>query len=166
MATQSDLEQSQGQWDSALAHVRSLSAVDPRQPTPWAAMGGILSRLRRYPEARTAADQALQLAPADLQTIQLRARIELLAGDLPAAQAVLKRSAAKPADLAAYMSIYNDLYWALPVADQDMVLRLPPAAFDDDHATWAIVRAQIYQMRGDAAGARAWADSALAAQRI
>jgi len=61
------------------------------------------------------------------------------------------------------MSIYNDLYWALPVADQDMVLRLPPAAFDDDHATWAIVRAQIYQMRGDAAGARAWADSALAA---
>jgi len=163
MATQSDLEQSQGQWDSALAHVRSLSAVDPRQPTPWAAMGGILSRLRRYPEARTAADQALQLAPADLQTIQLRARIELLAGDLPAAQAVLKRSAAKPADLAAYMSIYNDLYWALPVADQDMVLRLPPAAFDDDHATWAIVRAQIYQMRGDAAGARAWADSALAA---
>ena len=40
------------------------------------------------------------------------------------------------------------------------MLRLPPSAFDNDRATWATVRAQIYALRGDAVHTRIYADSA------
>ncbi len=36
----------------------------------------------------------------------------------------------------------------------------PPSAFDDDRGTCALVRAQTYQLRGDQAQARIYADSA------
>jgi tetratricopeptide (TPR) repeat protein len=89
-----------------------------------------------------------------------RVEIELMAGDLAGARAALARSAVDPVTRATYLATYNDLYWALPAADQDVVLRLPVSAFDDDRATWATVRAEIYAMRGDAAHTRIYADSA------
>ena len=44
-------------------------------------------------------------------------------------------------------------------AQQQLLLRLPPDAFDNDRATWAIVLAQTYWVRGDQKRARAYADS-------
>ncbi|MEO8227958.1 MAG: protein kinase, partial [Gemmatimonadota bacterium] len=149
LATRVVLDASRGAWDSALVRTDAVLARDPRVAGRWQFKAQLLTRLHRYPEARAAADRALQLAPGDLQTIEYRALVELMAGDLPAAQAVLRRPGANPAALAAYMATYNDLYWALPEADQDLVLRFGPASFDNDRATWATVRAEIYAMRGD-----------------
>jgi tetratricopeptide (TPR) repeat protein len=44
-------------------------------------------------------------------------------------------------------------------AEQRQLLALPPSAFDDDRAGWAIVRAQTYHLWGDQARARIYADS-------
>ena len=162
LGTRADMAVGRGAWDSALALTDAALARDPRTAGRWSFKGQLLTRLHRYPEARAALDRALQIAPGDLQNVEYRVYVELMAGDLPAAQAVLRRPGANPADVAAYMATYNDLYWALPVADQDLVLRLGPASFDDDRATWATVRAEIYAMRGDAARTRIYADSALA----
>ena len=40
------------------------------------------------------------------------------------------------------------------------MLALPPSAFDDDRGVWGIVRAEIYQLRGDRRRAAVYADSA------
>lgn len=45
-------------------------------------------------------------------------------------------------------------------AQQRQLLTLPPAAFDDDRGTWAIVRAQTYALRADAAQTRLLSESA------
>nr|MBA2627097.1 hypothetical protein [Gemmatimonadales bacterium] len=162
LAMRATLDASRGAWDSALVRTDAVLARDPRVARRWGFKAQLLTRLHRYPQARAALDRGLQFAPGDLQMTEYRVLVELMAGDLPAAQAVLRRPGANPAALAAYMATYNDLYWALPEADQDLVLRLGPASFDNDRATWATVRAQIYAMRGDAAHTRIYADSALA----
>jgi tetratricopeptide (TPR) repeat protein len=161
MKARADLNR--GAPDSALVHIDGALARDPRTAGFWAVKVQTLVSLHRYAEARTAADRALQLAPGNLLYVQQRTRVELLMGDLAAAREVLRSSGANPAELAAYMSIYYDLYWVLPDTEQDLVLRLPLAAFDDDRASRATVLAQLYALRGDAARARSYADTAVTA---
>jgi serine/threonine-protein kinase len=161
MKARADLNR--GAPDSALVHIDGALARDPRTAGFWAVKVQTLVSLHRYAEARTAADRALQLAPGNLLYVQQRARVELLMGDLAAAREVLRSSGANPAELAAYMSIYYDLYWVLPDTEQDLVLRLPLAAFDDDRASRATVLAQLDALRGDAARARSYADTAVTA---
>ena len=40
------------------------------------------------------------------------------------------------------------------------VLSLPPSAFDNDRGVWALVRTELYELRGDSVRALAYADSA------
>jgi serine/threonine-protein kinase len=56
--------------------------------------------------------------------------------------------------------MYQDLYWVLDESQQREVLALPPSAFDDDRASWGIVRTELYRLRGDPVHAAAYADSA------
>jgi serine/threonine-protein kinase len=159
LTTQAAVEMQSGQWDSALVLVDAALARDPRSARSWRGKSDVLDRLHRYPEARAAADRGLQLEPGTLVMVQARAFPELMAGDLRAAQAVLRRSTASPAEVAVFMSIYNDLYWVLPEADQNVVLRLGPSSFGGDRSAWASVLAEIYAMRGDSARMRSYADS-------
>jgi hypothetical protein len=66
----------------------------------------------------------------------------------------------EPTALAAFMATQFDLFWVLDQQQQDLVLRLTPAAFDDDRGQWALVRAQVHALRGERAQARAYGDSA------
>jgi len=66
----------------------------------------------------------------------------------------------EPAALAAYVSIANDMAWALGDAGQELVLKSRPDMFGDDRLSWALALAQLYSIRGDAARARAYGDSA------
>jgi tetratricopeptide (TPR) repeat protein len=50
--------------------------------------------------------------------------------------------------------------WVLDDAQQKLLLRLPPSAFDGDRGLWGLVFAQTYALRGDAARVRVYADSA------
>jgi len=87
--------------------------------------------------------------------------VSLGQGDLAGARAGL-RAAPKEVDtaLVAYMATYNDLMWVLDDAEQALLLRLRPRAFDGDRGQWGIVFAQTYAIRGDPARARIYADSA------
>ena len=50
--------------------------------------------------------------------------------------------------------------WVLDEAQQRLLLRLSPAPFGDDRATWGFALAETHALRGDTALARAYADSA------
>ena len=65
-----------------------------------------------------------------------------------------------PGDLVAYLGNYWDLYWVLDEHQQELLFRLTPSAFDNDRATWGILYAHVYWLRGDKARARAFADTA------
>ncbi len=70
------------------------------------------------------------------------------------------RGVVDPTALVAFMATYWDLYWVLDDEQQQMVLRLTPAAYDGDEGTLSIVRAETYWLRGDTARARVAAESA------
>jgi tetratricopeptide (TPR) repeat protein len=88
--------------------------------------------------------------------------VPLTQGDLAGAQAVIRAvpPQVEPTALAAFFAVYADLYWVLDDSQQELLLRLPPSAFDDDRANWGIVLAQTHYLRGDLKAARAYADSA------
>jgi len=69
----------------------------------------------------------------------------------------------QPTALVGYIASYWDLYWLLDDAQQRLLLRLRPSAFDDDVGNWGLSLAATHYVHGDAARARAYADSARAA---
>jgi tetratricopeptide (TPR) repeat protein len=66
----------------------------------------------------------------------------------------------EPASLVAFFANYDDLYWILDHDQQQLLLRLTPAQFDNTRAAWAIVLAEVYALHGDRERTRAYADSA------
>jgi len=165
LATAGSTERALGQWDAALQHLQLARRLDPRSARVAGELHRTLNALRRYPEALAAGNEALALAPADLNIIQNQMIAYLGQGDLAGARSVLQAvpaTIAQPA-LVAYLATYNDLYWVLTDAEQQLLLRLPSSAFFDDPAAWGSVKMQTLWLRGDKAKARAYADSARAA---
>ena len=160
-----NIEQSVGLWDASIEHGRRVVMLDPRSITPRINLGTALLVMRRYDEAAVALDQALDLAPGDLGSVETRATVDLARGDLAGARAIIHRAEASVPQtaLVAYFGVYNDLYWALDSAQQDLLLTLPMSAFDGDRLIWGLVRAQTYQLRGEQRLARAYGDTAEAA---
>jgi TolB-like protein/Flp pilus assembly protein TadD len=154
-------EQSLGRWEAALAHLQRAQSLDPRSVVASRRLSMSLIRLRRYPEALVTAEHGVALAPNNLQLTENLAMVHLGQGDLAGARAVLQAAPKEvsPAALVAFVANYWDLSWVLDDAQQQLLLRLPPSAFDDDRGTWGIVLAQTYWLRGDRARARAYADS-------
>ena len=91
-----------------------------------------------------------------------KAMVHLGQGDLASARRVLREASdrVEPTALAAYVANYWDLFWVLQDDQQQLVLRLAPSAFDDDRASWGLVMAQTWHLRGNDVRARAYADSA------
>ena len=156
------IEQKMGRWDAALQHFARAHSLDPRSAISARRLGMTFLSLRRYPEARTAVDSALALAPTNLSIIEDRAMVSLAQGDLVGARAVIRAAPASvdPAALLVFLSMYQDLYWVLDDSQQQQLLALPVSAFDNSRSGWAIVRAQTYFVRGDRARTRIYADSA------
>jgi serine/threonine-protein kinase len=163
------IEISTGKWADALTHFSRAQALDPRSITIARRLAYTLLRMRRYPEALAACDRGLALAPDNVGIIETKAMVMLAQGDLEGARRVVRENAAHvdPTVLAASFGNYYELYWVLEPDQRDLLLRLTPSAFGD-RASWAIVLAQTYRLRGDRARTRTYADSALMAfdQRI
>jgi serine/threonine-protein kinase len=155
-------EQAMGRWDAALQHLAKAGALDPRSANTARRTGATLLWLRRYPEAQAALDRGLALAPTNLQIIELKAMVALAQGDLTGARAVMRTAltTVEPAALIAFFGYYWDLYWVLDDAQQQQLLTFPPSAFDNDRATWAIIRAETARLRGHPAESRVYADTA------
>jgi TolB-like protein len=168
LAMAGEVEASLGHWDSAVGFLQRSQALDPRSILPPSNLAQVLVWLRRYPEARTAVDHALVLAPTHLFAIENRTMVSLGQGDLASARAVVAAAPNEvdPAALVIFFAFSWDLYWVLDEAQQELLLRLTPNAFDGDRGNWGIVLAQTYWLRGEQARARVYADSArLAYQR-
>jgi serine/threonine-protein kinase len=151
-----------GRWEAARGHLEQAARLDPRSSFTAQLLGRVLLYTRRYTEAERALDHALQLVPANLLVRHTRARVALAQGDLPGAQAVL-RAAPKEVDptaLVAFVATHNDLVWVLDDAQQRLLLRLTPSAFDGDRAVWGAALAETYALRGDSGKARVYVDSA------
>jgi serine/threonine-protein kinase len=149
-------------WDEARTHLEQAVRLDPRSLQPANRLCLVLLYTRQYSAAEQALDHALQLTPEDLGLRHQRGMVALAQGDLAGAQAVIKAAPKEvdPTELVAYVATSEDLVWVLDHDQQQLLLRLTPSAFDDDRATWGLVRAQTYWLRGDRAKARAYADSA------
>jgi len=94
--------------------------------------------------------------------VSLKVMVAAGRGDLDSARAVIRiaQSRIDPAVLYPFFAGYQDMYWLLDDAQQREVLAAPPSAFDDDRGSWGLVRAGLYQLRGDAGRMRVYADSA------
>jgi tetratricopeptide (TPR) repeat protein len=94
--------------------------------------------------------------------VSLKVLVALARGDLDSARAVIHGAAQRidPETLLPFFANYQDLYWVLDDQQQRQVLSLPPSAFDDERASWALVRAELYHFRGDPVRTAVFADSA------
>ena len=149
-------------WEAARGHLQQAARLDPRSGITAHQLGLLLVCLRRYPEAERILDHAAQLLPADLIVREDRAIVALAQGNLARAQAII-RAAPKDVDptaLVASVASYLDLVWVLDEAQQRLLLRLRPSAFDDNRAQWGITLAQTYAVQGNTAKERVYADSA------
>ena len=150
-----------GRWEEARRHLEQAVRLDPHSRGPVRGLRVVLLYTHQYSEAEQALDQALALAPGNLEVRYQRVQVALGQGDLAGAQAVL-RSIPREVDPAGLVTAAadNDLVWVLDQAQQQLLLRLRPSAFDDDRITWGLALAQIHALHGDTAKARVYADSA------
>ena len=159
----SNAEAEAGHWDAAAAHAAQGIALDPRDPATFGRATQIAQWRRDTAHSILWSEKARALAPENLQRIEARAVAELQVGNLAGARKVLHdvpSSVSQPA-LAAYIGQYFDLGWILDSAQEATLLVLRPDAYDGDSASWAIVLAEQYHLRGDSARTRAYADTAL-----
>jgi len=155
-------EPSLGRWDGAASRLARATLLDPRSANTFRRLATVHAFLRNYPAADSAADRAIALAPTNPTIVLVKILIALARGDLDSARTVVKRTETQidPGTLLPFMALYQDLYWVLDDEEQRQVLAAPPIAFDNDRASWGIVRAEIYHLRGDRAHAAIYADSA------
>jgi tetratricopeptide (TPR) repeat protein len=155
-------EMNLGRWDGAASRLGRAALLDPRSVAVFIQLADVDGKLRRYPAADSAADRALVLAPTNPQAALIKALVELGQGRLDSARAIARPGAPQvdSVTLFTYFATYSDLYWVLSDEAQRQVLTLSPSDFDDDRATWAIVRAQLYDLRGDRNRSAIYADSA------
>ncbi len=156
--------ESAGRWEEAVTALKQAQTVDPRSVSPARSLAIALLWMRRYPEALEAARHAVALSPQHPAPRETQAMIYLAQGDLAGAQKLIRTAAAEidPTAVVIYVAQYWDLYWALDEEQQRLALRLPLGSFDDDVFSRAMVLAELYDLRGDPARARVYADTAAA----
>jgi TolB-like protein/Flp pilus assembly protein TadD len=156
-------EQVAGHWDSALSRFKRAATLDPRSARAVRRYAGALLNVRRYAEADQESDRALGLAPTNVGIYQTKVLVAVARGDMDEARRLVRTAPAgiDPTELIVYFATFEDLWWVLDDAQQRRLLTLPPSAFDESHATWGLVLAQVLHHRGDARRSRAYADSAV-----
>jgi TolB-like protein/tetratricopeptide (TPR) repeat protein len=151
-----------GRWDSVASRLARASALDPRSANAARRLALMQVTLRQYAAADSAADRAVALAPTNPRMPRLKVMVALGRGDRATAESVIRAAATRiePTALFVGLAVYQDLYWVLDDEQQRQVLAQPPSAFDNDRGNWGIVRAEIYQLRGDRSRTAIYADSA------
>jgi tetratricopeptide (TPR) repeat protein len=156
-------EQQLGRWDQALTHFREAQSLDPQSFGTRRRLARVLLWLRRYPEARAMADSALTLSGASPDVLEMKMVTYLGEGDLDGARAAFQAGIpdVEVSRRLAHAGAYFNIFWAMDDEQQQVLLRLGPGPFNNDRGMWGLALAQTHALRGHAAAARAYADSAL-----
>ena len=146
----------EGRWLAALPYRQRAVILDPTAAGHAAGLATNLLWLRRYAEARSAADRYIILGPTNPEAYQLRAMISLGEGKLDEARRAIRSGASQipPDELLPFVATYWDLYWLLDEDQQTNVLRMGPEQFFGDTVWWHTASAAIYLQRGDSATAQ------------
>jgi serine/threonine-protein kinase len=149
---------------SKLARAREL---DPRSVRVMTTLVRVLVYLGRVDEAKNAAAELVALAPNETDAVEWVAVAHAADGDLAGAKAAIHEALQRiPAtELVTYFAGYNEMAWILDDAEQNLLFRLTPAAFDNDRAWWGQALAIAAYQQGDRPRARAYADSSLATSK-
>jgi tetratricopeptide (TPR) repeat protein len=152
-----------GRWREALDYRRRAVALDPAAAGHAAGLATNLLWLRRYPEARAAADRYIILGPTNAEAYELRAMSWLGEGKLEEARAAIRAGESRMPrnELLAFVATYWDLSWLLDDAQQTLVLELSPDAFYSDTTWLHLVRSSIHLQRGDSARGREEAEKVI-----
>ena len=155
-------EESLGRGDAALEHLKEAERLDPRSAITCRRLAEALVGLRRYREARETVDRGLAFAPSSLDLIQDKVVTYLGEGNLAGARTVLQAvpKSVDPSVLIVFFARYWDLGWVLDDAQRDLLLRLTPAAFDDNRGSWGIHLAEAFALKGDGTNVRHHAEAA------
>jgi len=149
---------------SKLARAREL---DPLSVRVMSTLVRVLVYLGRVDEAKTAAAELVALAPNEPDAVEWAVIAHAADGDLDGAKAAIREALQRiPAtELVTYFAGYNEMAWILDTAEQDLLFRLTPAAFDNDRAWWGQALAFAAYQQGDRPRAHAYADSSLATSK-
>jgi TolB-like protein len=152
------LEMNLGRWQAAVNLERQAESLDPRSVDAKIFLGTALLSLRRFDEAKTVLDQGIALAPEHLPMRFTKSNWFLSQGDLKSARMLTATSkGTSPSELLALQAEWHGA-WFLDARQVELLLRLPPAAFNDDTASWALALTEAYSIRGDAADVLKYAD--------
>jgi serine/threonine protein kinase/Tfp pilus assembly protein PilF len=83
------VERRRGNWEKSEVYFNEAEKLDPRNVNLLSQHARSYVCLRRFPEALTKLEQILNIAPDDIDTLVLKARIAQAEGDLPRASALL-----------------------------------------------------------------------------
>ena len=154
-----------GRTEAALTKLERARDLDPRSEGTLNSLQRALVFARRYDEAVEVSDALLALVPTDVDAVQWQAIAYVAKGDLARARqattAAKSRGVPAPVLVAHFAGILENS-WILEGADQAVLFRLTPAAFDNDVAWWGQSLATAHWDAGHKDVARAYADSALA----
>jgi TolB-like protein/tRNA A-37 threonylcarbamoyl transferase component Bud32 len=156
------VKRSLGQIDEAIALTRRGVALDPRSANPYQSLGAHLIAKRATAAADSVYESGTVIAPTSLALLIGRVMTRLQRGDLAGARTVIAAmpSSVPPTRVASWLAVTWDLYWALSDEHQRLLFRLQAGDFDDDRVSWALALAGTSRIRGDAALAKAYGDSA------
>ena len=150
-------ETSLGRWDGAAARlaarVAARSALGEHRRAGWPTC--TRSSFGTIPPPTPPPTAPSRSRRPTRRWCRLKVLVALARGDLDSARAVIRAAPAQidPATLLPFLRSTRISTGCWTTTQQRQVLALPPSAFDDDRATWGIVRAELYHLRGDRARA-------------
>jgi len=85
-----------GYWDEAIAALRRVIELDPRNTSTYGALGTTYRSLRRFPEALATTDRLLVVEPANAGGLGVKAGVFWAMGDLQAVERLLANPSTEP----------------------------------------------------------------------
>ncbi len=152
------VERRRGNWEKSEAYFNEAEKLDPRNVNLLSQHARSYICLRRFPEAMAKLEQILNIAPDDIDTLVLKARIAQAEGDLPRASTLLAplRLGADYAN-ALETQVYQAILEARPaaaIARLKEILATPDQALGYYNGELRFWLGWAQEVAGDYAGAR------------
>ena len=152
------VDRSQGQPDNALALQAEALRLDPRNASLFFRQAETFAALRRFDEARAAADNALMITPNDRELVTFKAITYQAEGDLARAHQIFGEYSSQPWNARAYgvqlrqLMLERNYSDMIPRLRRLLAERAPSTAINQD--TYYILLGMAQKLTGDLKGAQ------------